>query len=63
MPGCTGKISYATADLASFAMYEAQRLCLSNKSRPKPIRYYYCSYCERFHLTSKECILHDKTNN
>lgn len=48
----TGKISYATKELAESALYFAQ--LHKDKDRKTPIRVFYCEHCGRWHLTSQE---------
>lgn len=51
--GCiTGKLGYATEDLAKQAMYFSQ--VNKEPSRKFPIRVFYCEYCGRWHMTSQE---------
>lgn len=51
--GCiTNKLGYASKALAKQAMYFAQ--AHKSPGRKKPIRVFYCTHCERWHLTSQE---------
>jgi hypothetical protein len=48
----TGKISYATFELAQMAMSHAQSVI--KKGHVCPLRVYYCTECKRYHVTSQE---------
>lgn len=48
----TGKLGYATEELALTALAFAQMI--NDKSRKKPVRVFYCDGCGRWHLTSQE---------
>jgi len=48
----TGKVSYATKELADTALAFAQ-MC-NDKNRKMPIRVFYCWTCKRYHMTSQE---------
>lgn len=47
----TGKIGYATHELAKQALWHLKSM--TDKDRTKPVRVFYCHECERYHLTSQ----------
>ena len=50
----TGKIGYATENLAKTAMTFTQLQKEKEKGRKVPVRVFYCDDCGRWHLTSQE---------
>lgn len=47
----SGKVGYVCPELADHALYHSQSV--AKKGTNKPIRWYYCHECKKYHLTSQ----------
>lgn len=47
----TGKVGYVSPELANHALYHSRSV--AKKGELKPLRWYYCHECEKYHLTSQ----------